>query len=103
MPGKTVRFDTPSPSYSVASLPSTDGSLSPPPIPNAMLPAIDCQLNPVLLRSSPSTIAWDMSYPVETARLNPAWNPNCWTAPATTPLVTSLVVTFGVWRMTIIA
>jgi len=102
MPGKTVRFDTPSPSYSVASLPSTDGSLSPPPIPNAMLPAIDCQLNPVLLRSSPSTIAWDMSYPVETARLNPAWNPNCWTAPATTPLVTSLVVTFGVWRMTIL-
>jgi len=103
MPGKTVRFNTPSPVHSEMSLPSTDGSLSPPPIPNAMLPAVDCQINSALLhnRSSPA-IAWDMSYPVETARLNPAWSQSYWTAPATDPLATNIIVIFGAWRMSVV-
>ncbi|KAJ4485485.1 hypothetical protein J3R30DRAFT_1364065 [Lentinula aciculospora] len=104
MPGKTVRFVTPSPSYSVASLPKIDGSISPQPIPSSMLPAVDCQLHPVLQnnRSLPPAIAWDMAYPVATARLHPTWAQSNWDAPATSPLVTNLVVTFGAWRFSIV-
>ncbi|KIK70349.1 hypothetical protein GYMLUDRAFT_32352 [Collybiopsis luxurians FD-317 M1] len=103
MPGKTVRFNTPSPSYSISSLPETDGSLSPPPIAPAMLPAVDCQLCPTLVhnRSASSAIAWDMSFPVETARLHPAWAQSYWSAPATNPMVANLIVIFGAWRIVI--
>lgn len=101
MPGKTVRFATPSPSYSTSSLPETDGSLSPPPIASAMLPAVECQLCPALQhnRAATSAIYWDMSYPVETARLYPGLAQTFWTAPATNPVVTSLIVIFGAWRI----
>jgi hypothetical protein len=103
MPGKTVHFSTPSPTYSVASLPATDGSLSPPPIANTMLPAVDCQLCPVLQNTrSPSVISWDMSYPVEMARLHPSWAQSYWNAPATNPMVTNLTVIFGAWKIHIL-
>ncbi|KAF5392621.1 hypothetical protein D9757_002120 [Collybiopsis confluens] len=104
MPGKTVRFNTPSPAYSVSSLPETDGSLSPPPIANAMLPAVDGQLCPVLhySRSTPCPVAWDMSFPVETARLHPAYNQSYWSASATNPPVAHLSIIYGTWRITIV-
>ncbi|KAJ3843514.1 hypothetical protein EV361DRAFT_74640 [Lentinula raphanica] len=96
MPGKTVRFQTPSPS-------EIDGSASPGPIPYLTLPAVDCQLHPVLMhnRSSSRSISWDMSYPIQYARLNPAWDQSNWNAPATNPNVTHMVVIFGAWRIRI--
>ncbi|KAJ3986325.1 hypothetical protein F5890DRAFT_1504501 [Lentinula detonsa] len=73
---------TPSPSHSVASLPEIDGSMSPQRIPAVMLPAVDCQINPVLhhSRSSSSPIKWNMTCPVGTA----------------------LVIIFGAWRITVV-
>ncbi|KAJ3997900.1 hypothetical protein F5050DRAFT_1806422 [Lentinula boryana] len=104
MPGKTVRFNTPSPSHSVASLPEIDGSVSPQRIPALMLPAVDCQINPVLhhSRSSSSPIKWNMTCPVETALLHPSWAQSYWCSPATNPFVTHLVIIFGAWRIPVV-
>ncbi|KAJ3920251.1 hypothetical protein F5877DRAFT_65896 [Lentinula edodes] len=104
MPGKTVRFNTPSPAYSVASLPVIDGSVSPQPIPTIMLPAVDCQLHRALQNNkfSPSAIDWDMSYPVENARLQPPYTRFDWNAPATNPHTTHLTITFGAWKFTVV-
>ncbi|KAJ7922936.1 hypothetical protein B0H13DRAFT_1194682 [Mycena leptocephala] len=112
MPGKHVHFSedvvfppTPSPSYSVTSLPSSYGPFTPPQNAfNAYLPSATGVALHCVLASGPNPyLFFDVTLPHQNVKLNPNIPSRVLYEPATTPPLPSLVILNSDlrWRITI--
>lgn len=94
----TSPYHYPSPTYSQSSFPASPGSMSPPPLNHsrslyacAPLPALNCDLHPVLSAQSRHRATLDVSYdPAYTASTSPVLSPRVLAERATTATTTCL-------------
>ncbi|KAF5339136.1 hypothetical protein D9611_011136 [Ephemerocybe angulata] len=111
MPGKHVHFadpglDTPSPSWTISSLPSSTGPITPPQAAGIALPSVagPCYVHPVLAPSLNIQLDFDVSLPSSAATIrDPKLSQYALTQPATGPALPYLeiIIPSLPWRLII--